>query len=101
MIVEHAIFRVAPNRAMAFEKAMAEGQHIIAAQPGFHSIKVLCSARKEGDNLLLVEWDDIASHEKGFRASSDYQRWKALLHGFYDGLPPIDYFENDITNAIN
>ena len=66
MIVEHAILRIAPNRTMAFEKAMAEAQHIIAAQPGFRSIKVLRSARKEGDYLLPVEWDDIASHEKVF-----------------------------------
>lgn len=79
MIVEHAILRVAPERSTAFEKAMAEARHIIAAQPGFHSIKVFCSARKEGHYLLLVEWDDIASHEKGFRASSDYQRWKAKM----------------------
>lgn len=101
MIVEHAILRVAPKRSAAFEKAMATARHIIAAQPGFRSIKVLRSAREDGHYVLLVEWDDIASHEKGFRISADYQRWKALLHGFYDGLPTIDYFENDIANAIN
>jgi heme-degrading monooxygenase HmoA len=101
MIVEHAILQVAPERAAAFEKAMSEARHIIAAQPGFRSIKVLRSAEQFGDYLLLVEWDDIASHQKGFRASPDYQRWKDLLHDFYDDLPTVDYFENDITNAIN
>ena len=34
--------------------------------------------------LLLVRWQTLEAHTKGFRGSPDYQRWKALLHHFYD-----------------
>lgn len=75
MIVEHAVLQVRNGEAAAFEAAMRAAKPLIAASPGFRSIAVRPTA--EGtDNLylLLVEWDDIASHKEGFRKSDRYQQ---------------------------
>lgn len=42
--------------------------------------------------LLLVEWDTLEAHTEGFRGSSEYLEWKALLHHFYDPFPVVEHF---------
>ncbi len=96
MILEHALLCVKPGEAAAFEAAMAKAQPLIAASPGFRGITVRPAAETPGLYLLLVEWDDIASHRDGFRRSDRYQAWRALLHGFYDPMPEVSYFGEPI-----
>jgi heme-degrading monooxygenase HmoA len=42
--------------------------------------------------LLLVWWDSLESHTEGFRQSPAYQRWRALLHRFYDPFPTVEHY---------
>jgi heme-degrading monooxygenase HmoA len=42
--------------------------------------------------LLLAEWRTVADHRDGFRRSDRYERWRALLHRFYDPVPGVSYF---------
>lgn len=76
----------------AFEAAMAEARPLIAASPGFRGIEVRPAVEAEDCYLLLVRWDDVASHRDGFRKSDRYERWRDLLHRFYDPMPQIAYF---------
>ncbi|MOA13356.1 hypothetical protein D3C78_1334050 [compost metagenome] len=43
--------------------------------------------------LLLVEWETLEDHTIGFRNSVEYQRWKELLHKFYDPFPTVEHYE--------
>ena len=43
--------------------------------------------------LLLVEWSRLEDHTVGFRGSPDYQRWRSLLHSFYEPFPTVEHFE--------
>lgn len=43
--------------------------------------------------LLLVEWERLEDRTIGFRGSSDYQRWRELLHCFYEPFPVVEHFE--------
>jgi heme-degrading monooxygenase HmoA len=93
MILEHALLSIKPGESAAFEAAMAEARPLIAASPGFRSITVRKACETPDRYLLLVEWDDIASHRDGFRISERYEQWRGLLHRFYDPMPVVDYFE--------
>jgi heme-degrading monooxygenase HmoA len=42
---------------------------------------------------LVVRWRNVADHEQGFRKSSQYQRWRELLHHFYDPFPTVEHFQ--------
>jgi heme-degrading monooxygenase HmoA len=43
-------------------------------------------------NADLVEWDSTEDHTEGFRKSAEYQRWKDLLHRFYEPFPVVEHF---------
>jgi heme-degrading monooxygenase HmoA len=43
--------------------------------------------------LFLVRWQALEDHTRGFRGSLNYERWKALLHHFYDPFPEVLHFE--------
>ena len=92
MILEHALLTIKPGQSTAFEAAMAKARPLIAASPGFRSIAVRKACESPDQYLLLVEWEDIASHRDGFRTSARYAQWRALLHPFYEPMPVVTYF---------
>ena len=47
--------------------------------------------------LLLVEWDRLEDHTQGFRGSPDFERWRALLHHFYESSPTVEHYEQVVT----
>lgn len=96
MIVEHALLHVGPADVPAFEAAMVVARPLIAASPGFLGMEVRPASERPGLYLLLVRWESIAHHRDGFRTSDRYQRWRALLHPFYDPMPSVDYFEDPL-----
>ena len=97
MVVEHAILIVKHGQSEAFEASMREARPLIAASPGFHAIEVRPSAEQAERYLLRVIWSDIAAHRDGFRKSDRYQRWRELLHGFYEPVPTVEYFGESIV----
>ena len=93
MILEAANLTVRPGQADAFESAFHEAQLIISAMPGYRSHELQRCIEREGEYLLLVRWDSVAAHEEGFRKSPEYQKWRALLHHFYDPFPSVFHYE--------
>jgi len=92
MVTEHALLAVRPGHEEAFEAALAEALPLISAAAGFRGIAVSRGVESPSTYLLLVEWDTVEDHEAGFRGSAGYQRWKALLHSFYDPFPVVEHF---------
>ncbi|BDT95484.1 antibiotic biosynthesis monooxygenase [Nocardia sputorum] len=92
MIIEHALLPVRPERAADFEAAFAAARPIIASMPGFRSLSLSRGVESPGSYLLRVEWDHIDDHVVGFRGSPEYQRWKDLLHHFYEPFPAVEHF---------
>lgn len=96
MILEHALLHIRPGQSAAFEAAMREARPLIAASPGFVSLDVRPAAEQPDRYLLVVMWQDIASHRDGFRTSDRYAKWRDLLHGFYEPMPDVTYFAESI-----
>jgi heme-degrading monooxygenase HmoA len=92
LILEHAILNVKPGQHAAFEAAMQNARPLIEASEGFLSIDVLPCIETPGRYVLLVKWTSVEAHELGFRGSDRYQRWKALLHGFYKPFPTVEHY---------
>jgi len=92
MILEHAILPVVPGREPDFEAAFAEAKPIIASMPGFVDLTLSRSFETPCAYLLLVHWESVEAHEQGFRGSPEYERWRALLHGFYEPFPVVEHF---------
>jgi heme-degrading monooxygenase HmoA len=92
MVLEVAILNLRRGQGEAFERAFAEARQILAAAPGHerHELRRCVEARDR--YLLLVWWDSLASHTEGFRRSAGYERWRALLHGFYEPFPEVEHY---------
>lgn len=84
MILEVAILNVRVGLEREFEAAFAQGSLIIASMPGYISHQLQRCVETSNRYALLVNWTSIEAHTIGFRGSPEYQRWKQLLHHFYD-----------------
>jgi heme-degrading monooxygenase HmoA len=91
-ILEHAVLPIKPGEEVAFEAAFAIAKDIISGMPGFVSLTLSRGIERPGAYLLLVWWDSLADHETGFRGSPEYQRWRALLHNFYEPFPLVEHY---------
>ncbi|MFC4291308.1 antibiotic biosynthesis monooxygenase family protein [Sphingorhabdus arenilitoris] len=98
MILEQALLHIRKGQSAAFEAAMAQAKPLIAASAGFLGFEVRPAARQADLYLLTVRWDCVASHEEGFRKSDRYAKWRELLHGFYDPMPEVIYFEEPVIS---
>jgi heme-degrading monooxygenase HmoA len=97
LILEHAILEVKPGRQEQFEAALKKAAPLISASEGFLGLEVLPCLETAGRYVLLVKWTSIEAHEVGFRGSDRYQKWKALLHGFYDPFPVVQHYGASIV----
>ncbi len=97
MVLEHALLSVRPGHEEAFEDAFAQAREIIAGMPGFKRLALSRGLERTSTYLLLVEWDRLEDHTDGFRGSPEYQRWRELLHHFYDPFPVVEHYEQVLT----
>ena len=93
MILEHALLDVLPGQEEAFEAAFEEAKAVISAMGGFRSLRLERGIESRSRYLLLVEWERLEDHTEGFRGSEQYQRWRELLHHFYDPFPTVEHYE--------
>jgi len=93
MILESAVLNVKPGQEGDFEAAFAEAKDIIASMRGFNGLELQRCVENRSRYLLLVRWATLEDHTVGFRGSPEYQRWKALLHHFYDPFPTVEHYE--------
>ena len=99
MILEVAILDVKPNQSTEFEAAFKQAQEIICAVPGYQSHQLQRCLENSNRYILLVNWNSLTDHTEGFRQSAPYQKWKALLHHFYDPFPRVEHYESIFTNG--
>lgn len=92
MVLEVAILDVRPGESEAFEAAFRKAQAIIAASPGYRRHELRRCVESTDRYLLLVWWDSLHAHTEGFRRSPAYQRWRELLHHFYDPFPTVEHY---------
>ena len=92
MMLEVAILNVRPGQSEGFESAFLEAQRIICASSGYQRHELRRCVEAEERYLLLVWWDSLESHTRGFRESPEYQRWRELLHHFYDPFPTVEHY---------
>jgi len=93
MILEIARLDVIPGREAEFEKAFTQASEIIASMSGYRGHQLQHCLETPSRYTLLVWWEKLEDHTVGFRGSVQYQRWRALLHHFYDPFPTVEHYE--------
>ncbi|MBW2281581.1 MAG: antibiotic biosynthesis monooxygenase [Deltaproteobacteria bacterium] len=92
MVLEVAILNVRDGWTDEFEIAFERAQAILAAQAGYQRHELRRCVEAETRYLLLVWWDTLESHTRGFRGSDQYEEWKELLHHYYEPFPTVEHY---------
>jgi heme-degrading monooxygenase HmoA len=96
MILEVAVLDVISGKESAFEGAFKQASSIISEMHGYVSHQIRRCLERPNRYILLVEWETLEDHTVGFRGSSEYQRWKELLHHFYDPFPTVEHYQSGL-----
>jgi heme-degrading monooxygenase HmoA len=99
MILEVAILNVKPGESAEFEAAFANAQEIISSMNGYTSHQLQKCLENPDRYILLVNWQTLEDHTRGFRESDEYQEWRAKLHHFYAPFPTVEHYETVFENA--
>lgn len=93
MILEVAVLDVIPGQEEDFEATFAEAQAIISSMHGYISHQLQRCIEKPSRYVLLVDWETLEDHTKGWKGSAQYQEWKTLLHRYYDPFPRVEHYQ--------
>jgi heme-degrading monooxygenase HmoA len=93
MILEVAILNVRPGQSEAFEASFTEAQAFIQEIEGYQRHELRKCLESSDRYLLLAWWDTLESHTVGFRGSPQYERWRELLHHYYEPFPVVEHYE--------
>ncbi len=93
MILEVAVLNIKKGLSEEFEKAFHEAKNIISLMKGYISHEMKKCVEQDNKYILLVNWETIGDHEIGFRKSDEYQKWKTLLHHFYEPFPTVEHYK--------
>lgn len=94
MILEVAILDVIAGQELQFQHSFAEAEKIISSVPGYVNHDLKRCVENPSRYILLVNWEKLEDHTVGFRGSSQYQEWKALLHHYYDPFPEVEHYDD-------
>lgn len=93
MILEVAVFTIAPAQGREFETAFTEARRIISSMPDFISHQLQRCIEIDGRHLLLVQWQTVEHHTRGFRESLQFLRWRELLGPYFAAPPAVDHYD--------
>lgn len=96
MILERALLPIKPGGAKEFAAAFAQARKLIEASPGCRKVEMRQGIETPDSFLLLVWWDSVDDHMKGFRESPAFAQWRALLGPHFAGTPAMEHYEESL-----
>lgn len=93
MVLEVAVLNIKSGKENEFEASFSIAQKIIIATQGYKWHQLQKCVETTNRYILLVQWASIEDHTIGFRLSPEYQKWKELLHHYYDPFPVVEHYE--------
>lgn len=90
MVLEVALIDV--TDPAGFEAAYREARSILVGTEGCRSVRMTHGIESPERFVLLVEWDSVEAHERSFRATERFTRWRALIGPWFAGPPRVEHF---------
>ncbi|MBP6387339.1 MAG: antibiotic biosynthesis monooxygenase [Pseudarcicella sp.] len=87
MILEIAEFDISSGKENLFAEASIKASKVIAQSKGFISVEFNQCLEKPTRFLAFIRWQTIEDHTIGFRESSLFIEWRAILSPFFNTVP--------------
>jgi len=94
MILEVARLDIISGQERNFQADFSTAQSILAAMKGYIGHELQQCIENPSRYILMVRWETLEDHTKGFRHSPEYQEWKKLLHRYYDPFPEVEHYQS-------
>ena len=92
MVLEVAVIEVTPGQEDAFTAAYRRARQQVASAPGCRSVRMTRGVESPSRFVLLVEWDSVEAHERGFRATERFTRWRAEIGPYFASPPQVEHY---------
>jgi heme-degrading monooxygenase HmoA len=92
MVLEVALIDITPGQESAFAAAYLTARPILAGTEGCRTIRMTQGIESPSRFVLLVEWDDVRSHNENFRATDRFAQWRALIGPYFANPPLVEHF---------
>ena len=97
MVLEVAVIEVTPGQEDEFAAAYRRVRQEVASAPGCQSVRMTRGVESPSRFVLLVEWDSVEAHERGFRATERFTRWRAAIGPHFAVPPRVEHYTDIVT----
>lgn len=93
MVTEIADIHVPPGSEDDFIAAYRSVHEVLAGTPGCLSVRMTRCIESPERFVLLVDWDELASHEQNFRGTDRFTRWRGAIGQYFAQPPLVEHFD--------
>ncbi|MES2742606.1 MAG: antibiotic biosynthesis monooxygenase [Pseudomonadota bacterium] len=91
MIYEIAELYIQPGAHQAFEAAAAEAVPLFQRAAGCRAMRLDRTVERPDVYRLIISWETLEAHTVDFRASADFQAWRALVGAYFSAPPHVEH----------
>jgi heme-degrading monooxygenase HmoA len=92
MILEVATIDIKPGTNSAFEENLQKAQSVISKSKGYIGHQFHQCLEQENRYVLLIRWETLEDHTKGFRESDLFKEWRGLIGSFFETPPNVQHY---------
>jgi heme-degrading monooxygenase HmoA len=92
MILELATIDIKSGTNADFEMNLEKAQHIISQSKGYMGHQFQKCIEQDNRYILLIHWQTLEDHTKGFRESDLFTAWRALIGPFFETAPMVQHY---------
>lgn len=98
MVVEYLRYTVNPDRKAGFEEAYRQAQEYLKSSPHCLGYELSCCVKQPQHYILRIVWDSAEGHLQGFRTSSEFPKFLALVRPFLSDCQEMEHYT--VTDVI-
>jgi heme-degrading monooxygenase HmoA len=91
MVTEIAVFTINVGQEEQFEAAFPLAAAVLARADGYISHELHRSVEMPNRFTLLVRWESVEQHTKGFRESPQFLKWREPIGRFFAAAPYVEH----------
>lgn len=96
-ITEYADFVVRAEDQPAFLAAVGEAVALFRQAEGCRAMRLTRLVERPDTFRLVVRWRDLEAHTQGFQKSEGFQKWRALVGGYFAATPVVEHAETVVA----
>lgn len=93
MILELATVDINQGTNKEFEEALEKAQFVISKSNAYIGHQFQKCIEQDNRYVLLIQWQTVEDHTKGFRESELFKEWRALIGPYFQNTPFVQHYE--------